>query len=108
MMACARREPCTSSTAATSMNMTFSACRLEAEYGENSVGSDGKQRVHRADADETRARRGGQAQQLGEIGEIADAPVVLRAQRVELHGHAPEPGAGREFRGLVALVGRRR
>ena len=41
MMASARREPCTSSTADTSMNITFSAWRLEAEYGEYSVGSDG-------------------------------------------------------------------
>ena len=31
MMASARREPCTSSTDATSMNITFSACRLDAE-----------------------------------------------------------------------------
>ena len=56
-----------------------------------------EQRVHRADADEARAGRGCQAQQLGEIGEIADAPVVFRTQRVELHGHAPDPGAAREF-----------
>ena len=47
MMACARREPCTSSTAATSMNITFSAWRLDAEYGEYSVGIGRKQRVHR-------------------------------------------------------------
>ena len=47
MMASARREPCTSSTDATSMNITFSACRLDAEYGEYSVGIGGEQRVHR-------------------------------------------------------------
>ena len=77
MMACARREPCTSSTAATSMNITFSACRLDAEYGEYSVGSDGNSACTGTDADEARARRGREAQQFGEIGEIADAPVVL-------------------------------
>jgi hypothetical protein len=31
MIAIARREPCTSSTVDTSMNMHFNACRLEAE-----------------------------------------------------------------------------
>ena len=41
MIACARREPCTSSTAVTSMNITFSACRLEARVRRVQVGSDG-------------------------------------------------------------------
>ena len=61
-----------------------------AEYGEIQRRIRRKQRVHRADADEVRARGRGQPQHFREIGEIADAPVVLRTQRVELHRHAPE------------------
>ncbi len=77
MMACARREPCTSSTDATSMNMTFSACRLDAEYGEYSVGSDGNSACTGLMPTKPGAGRGRQPQQFGEIREIADAPVVL-------------------------------
>jgi hypothetical protein len=65
-----------------------------------------KQRVHRADADEVRALRGREAQDLLQVGEITDAPVVLRAQRVELHGHAPQPAARGQRGRLVALVRR--
>ncbi len=65
-----------------------------------------KQRVHRADADEVRALRRRQPQHFHEVGEIAHAPVVLRAQRVQLHRHAPELAARAECRRLVALVRR--
>ena len=49
-----------------------------------------KQRMQRAHTHESRTGRRRQAQQFGEIGEVADAPVVVGAQRVDLRGHAPD------------------
>jgi hypothetical protein len=44
-------------------------------YGENSVGSDGNSACTGLMPTKPRPRRG-QPQQLGEVGEVADAPVV--------------------------------
>ncbi len=59
------------------------------------VGVGGEQGVQRVDPDRARAERRGPLGQVGEVGEVAHAPVALRADAVELRGHAPEPGPRR-------------
>ena len=50
----------------------------------------GEQRMQRVDPDALAPSRR-LLGQIGEIGEVADAPVALRAHAVELRGQAPEP-----------------
>ena len=58
------------------------------------------------DANEARTDRGEPADHLDKVGEITHAPVALRTQRVQLHGHAPEAPAGGDIRRLVAFLWR--
>ena len=57
------------------------------------------QRIH---ADHARTARGAELDERAQVAEIADAPVSLRAQAVELHGEAPDAAALREELRLVA------
>src|SRR5260221_85194 len=50
----------------------------------------GEHRVQRVEPDRLGAQRPGAARQLGQIGEIADAPAARRAHAVELHRDAPD------------------
>ena len=65
-----------------------------------------EQRVQRVEPDEGRSVFRCAADHRAQVGEITDAPVAARAQRVELHGDAPEPGARGDCRRLVALTRR--
>ena len=66
----------------------------------------GEQGVQGIDADDAGACLGGEIEQRLEVSEVADAPVALRAQAVELHRRTPDPSALAQCRRLVALVRR--
>ena len=62
--------------------------------------------MDRVEADEVGAPGGHLLDQLTQIAEIADAPVVAAAQAVELHARAPHLAAIGDGRLLVARLGR--
>ncbi len=64
-----------------------------------------EQRMQRAQADDVGAALGHDADQLRQIAEIADAPVVLRAQRIELHRRAPDATVALCCRRSMAMFG---
>ncbi len=66
------------------------------------VRSGGKQCVQRIGADEVGACGGRDADGVAQVGEVADAPVAMRAQRVKLQRQSPDPGAAGEQRRAVA------
>ena len=49
---------------------------------------------------------GHDADQLRQVAEVADAPVVLRAQRIELHSRAPDAAIALQRGRSMALLGR--
>ncbi len=57
--------------------------------------------MQRIEADERGALLRARAHDSSQVREVADAPVLLRAQRVELHRHAPQPAAVAQHRRLV-------
>ena len=64
--------------------------------------------MHRVDPDRGRAERAGAAAELGQIGEIAHAPVARAAQAVDLGRQPPAARAGLERRRQVASRRRHR
>src|SRR5688572_11734635 len=67
------------------------------------VGTDAG-RVQRIDPDQRGAPAGGKLHEAQQIAEVADTPVALRAQPVELYGEAPNARALFELRRLVAAL----
>lgn len=65
-----------------------------------------KESMQRRQADERCALARGDLHQPAQVAEVADAPVVGGAQRVQLHGAAPPALAGFERRGHPAARGR--
>jgi hypothetical protein len=65
-----------------------------------------EQRVQGIQPDHVGARAGGADDEVGQIAEIAEAPVALRTQRMQLQREAPEPAAALQPGRLVAACGR--
>src|SRR5436190_20899006 len=61
-----------------------------------------EERVQRAQADHARAATRPLLDQPKQVAEIADAPVALRAQCVELHCGPPDPAAVLQLVGQIA------
>src|SRR5205823_1303947 len=62
--------------------------------------------MQRAEADERRSLPRGDLDQAPQVAEIADAPVVRRTQRIELHGATPPAFARFQCRRHPAALGR--
>ena len=58
--------------------------------------------MQRIGADEVGACGGRDADGVAQVGEVADAPIAMRAQRVKLQRQSPDPGAAGERRRAVA------
>jgi hypothetical protein len=65
-----------------------------------------EQRVQRIQADECGAFGSASLHDFAQVGEIADAPVGARAQRIELYGEPPETTPPGEHVGFVAAARR--
>ena len=74
---------------------------IQREAARRAVGA-GLRRVQRIHSHHTRAARGAELDERAQVAEVADAPVSLRAQAVELDGEAPDAAALREELRLVA------
>ena len=76
------------------MYKTLRKCRLEALYGLDSRRIRRRQRMQGIHADEAGAARRHPANQHFQVAKIADAPIVVRAQCIQLHRDSPEPPTG--------------
>ena len=65
-----------------------------------------EERVQRTQADDVGTALGHDADQLRQVAEVADAPVVLRAQRIELHSRAPDAAIALQRGRSMALLWR--
>ena len=61
-----------------------------------------KEGMQRVDTDEIGAGSGCGRKRVAQVGEVADSPVAMRTQRVELQGEAPDPGTAGQRRRAVA------
>ncbi len=64
----------------------------------------GEQGVQRVDPEHVRAERGTTLDQHAQVCKVADAPVMHRAQRIQLHGQSPHACALGKDRRLIACL----